>query len=202
MLNLQHFIDKLRTAGDITGYILCSNVLSLATHHTHGVRVWLSNYPFPLAMLACEGLDLEALQQRDIQLLSSTLIKFHQVFVPAVSDLWSIAQSILYGTTTPTGSRLLQSLYKYPISARSKKRRTRKQIRTPLLVPTERSVFSTKTPMSKISKISMHQQGQDIVEQDLRDLPQPDIHEIDYADVIYEFPVFPVDTSLFPFQPP
>jgi hypothetical protein len=132
-----------------------------------------------------------------------TLVRFQQIFVPAVSDLWSTAQALLYGTELPVKTKQFQSTYKYPLASRARKPRKKKLLQTPVPRPTERSVVSLRSlaPMSNISRISVLQKGHDIVDLDTSTLPiDPDLHELDnYADIIYDSPD---SLTHFAYQPP
>jgi hypothetical protein len=202
-INLLYFIDKLRHTGDHLGHLLCSNIFNLAFHHPLGVRVWLSNYTKGLALAACTHIPLEKLPVSTIQRLSMTLVRFQQIFVPAVSDLWSTAQALLYGTELTVKTKQFQSTYKYPLASRARKPRRKKLLQTPVPRPTERSVVSLRSlaPMSNISRISVLQKGHDVVDLDTSTLPiDPDLHELDnYADIIYDYPD---SLTHFAYQPP
>jgi len=204
-LNLRHFLDKLRNTGESHAYALCTNIFMLAFQHPLGVRIWLSNYTKELATAACHTIRLEQLTTSQIQHLSIILVQFQQIFVPALSDLWSTAQSLLYGVELPDKAHKFQSLYKYPLVLRAKKPRKKKHLQTPVPRPMERSVASISrslAPLCNISKISVLQKGHDIVDLDNSTLPvDPDLHELDnYADLIYDSPV--QTHTQFAYQPP
>jgi hypothetical protein len=202
--NLRYFLEKLRNAGESDAYVLCTNIFELAFGHPFGVRIWLSNYTKDLATAACHTIRLDRLTTPQIQRLSIILVQFQQIFVPAISDLWSTAQSLLYGLELPDKAHKFQSLYKYPLVTRAKKPRKRKQLQTPVPRPIERSVVSTRSQvsLSNISKISVLQKGQDIVDSDICSLPiDPELHELDnYADLIYDSSV--LTNAEFAYQPP